>query len=40
MELDFLSSIIKGDNNPPNENHACFKMGKMSLDKTIIVIVE
>lgn len=28
MELDFLSSIIKGDNNPPNGNYACFQNGQ------------
>lgn len=47
MELDFLSSIIKGDNNPPSgknvfdsSDHVRFQNGKMSPDITTIVIVE
>lgn len=47
MELDFLSCIIKGDNNPPcgkivydSSDHVRFQNGQNVSDITTIVIVE
>ena len=47
MELDFLSSIIKGDNNPPcgkivfdSSDHVRFQNGQNVSGHNYIVIVE